>query len=143
MKKERPLRSAFRKFYPMPTRWNDNDAYGHINNVVYYEYVDTAVNLWLVENGLLDIEKGAVINLVAETGCTFFESAIYPEVLEIGLAVSRLGNSSVTYAAGIFRRGHDQAIAAGHFVHVAVDRATQTPVQMSDKMRECLGTLLP
>src|SRR6478736_1038553 len=91
-------RSHFRLFRAIPTRWSDNDAYGHVNNVVYYEWFDTAVNAWLVENGFLDIVDGAVINLVVETSCSYFESISYPEQVEIGIAVERLGTSSVTYA---------------------------------------------
>ena len=143
MKKARPLRAAFRHFVPVQTRWSDNDTYGHINNVVYYEYFDTAVNLWLVANGLLDIARSPIISLVVETGCTFFESAAYPDALEAGLAVERLGTSSVTYATGMFRPGADAALCAGRFVHVTVDRATQRPVPIPDIMRERLATLQP
>lgn len=142
MKKERPTRAAFRKFYPVQTRWRDNDAYGHINNVVYYEYFDTAVNIWLVENDILDIEKSPVISLVIETGCTYFESAAYPEALEAGIAVDRIGTSSIIYATGIFRHNVDQALCIGRFVHVTVDRATQRPVPIPDDMRAKLGSLL-
>jgi acyl-CoA thioester hydrolase len=142
MKKERPTRSAFRHFYPIQTRWSDNDTYGHINNVVYYEYFDTAVNMWLVENGILDIEKSPIISLVVETGCTYFESAAYPEALDAGIAVDRIGTSSIVYATGIFRRDVGHALCVGRFVHVTVDRATQRPVPIPETMRALLGKLV-
>lgn len=118
---DRPVRlarGAFRHFRATPTRWGDNDAYGHVNNVVYYAYVDTAVTAFLVERGLLDPARSGIVGLVVETGCTFFESAAFPEILETGLAVTRLGTSSVRYAVAIFRAGAQEAIAQGHFVHV-------------------------
>ena len=142
MKKERPTRSDFRQFYPIQPRWSDNDAYGHINNVVYYEYFDTAVNMWLVENEILDIEKSPIISIVVETGCTYFESAAYPEALEAGIAVAKIGTSSIVYATGIFRRDVDHALCMGRFVHVTVDRATQRPVPIPEDMRAKLGSLL-
>lgn len=141
MKKERPTRADFRQFYPIQTRWSDNDAYGHINNVVYYEYFDTAVNMWLVENEILDIEKSPVISIVVETGCTYFESAAYPDFLEAGIAVDRIGTSSIVYATGIFRRDVEHAIAVGRFVHVTVERATMRPVPIPEDMRALLGKL--
>lgn len=142
MKKERPTRAQFRKFYPIQPRWSDNDAYGHINNVVYYSYFDTAVNMWLVENEILDIEKSPIISVVVETGCTYFESAAYPEQLEAGIAVDRVGSSSIVYATAMFRRDVDHALCAGHFVHVTVERATMRPVAVPEDMRAKLGMLL-
>jgi acyl-CoA thioester hydrolase len=142
MKKERPTRADFRHFCSIQPRWSDNDAYGHINNVVYYEYFDTAVNMWLVENDILDIETSPIISIVVETGCTYFESAAYPQALEAGIAVDRIGTSSIVYATGIFRRGDDQVLCAGRFVHVTVERATMRPVPMPDFMRTKLTTLL-
>jgi len=125
----------------MPTRWMDNDVYGHVNNVVYYSYFDTAVNAYLVESGVLDIEKSEIVGLVAETGCSYFASVAFPDHLDVGLAVSRLGRSSVTYAIAIFREGEDQAAAQGRFVHVYVERATSKPVEIPAHVREALSRL--
>jgi acyl-CoA thioester hydrolase len=134
-------RSAFKLFRPIATRWMDNDAYGHVNNVHYYSYFDSAVNSWLVEEGLLDIEKSLVIGLVVESGCTYFESVAFPERLEAGIAVVHLGRSSVRYGIGIFKEGTTLAAAQGHFVHVYVDRATQRPVDIPARAREALNRL--
>jgi len=119
----------------------DNDAYGHVNNVHYYSYFDTAVNGWLMEKGLLDFRESPVIGLVVETGCTYFESVAFPDALEAGIRVVRLGRSSVRYEIGIFRAGAAQAAAQGHFVHVYVDRATQRPVEMPAAIRAALGEI--
>ena len=107
----RLTRTDFRVFRAIPTRWHDNDAYGHVNNVVYYGWFDTAVNAWLIENDFLDLAGSDIVGLVAETGCTYFESVAFPETVEAGIAVERLGNSSVTYRIGIFRQGGEQAAA--------------------------------
>jgi acyl-CoA thioester hydrolase len=137
----RPDRSAFRLFRPIATRWMDNDAYGHVNNVHYYSYFDTAVNGWLVEQGLLAIAESPVVGLVVESGCTYFESVAFPDALEAGLAVDHLGRSSVRYRIGIFKAGAAQAAAQGHFVHVYVDRATQRSVEIPPSTREALKQL--
>jgi len=134
-------RSTFKLFRPIATRWMDNDAYGHVNNVHYYSYFDSAVNAWLVEEGLLDIERSPVIGLVVESGCTYFESIAFPEKLEAGIAVAHLGRSSVRYLIGIFKEGAELAAAQGHFVHVHVDRATQRPVDLPARTREALSRL--
>lgn len=131
-------RDAFRLFRPIQTRWMDNDAYGHVNNVFYYSYFDTAVNGWLIEKDLLHLSESPVIGLVVETGCTYFESVAFPELLEAGLAVTKLGRSSVRYSVGIFKAGAAQAAAQGHFVHVYVDRETQRPVPMPEPVRTAL-----
>jgi acyl-CoA thioester hydrolase len=141
---ERPARltrADFRSFRPMPTRWMDNDVYGHVNNVVYYSYFDTAVNGYLIENGVLDIEKSEIVGLVAETGCTYFASVAFPDQLDVGLAVSRLGRSSVTYAIAIFRAGEEEAAAQGRFVHVYVERASGRPVEIPAHIHEALSRL--
>ena len=135
-------RSAYRQFRPIQTRWADNDAYGHVNNVVYYAWFDTAVNAWLIEQGFLDPAASPVIGLVVETGCRYFESVGFPEALDAGLAVARLGTSSIVYEVGIFRAGGEQAVAEGRFVHVMVDRATQRPAPIPDAMRRGLEALL-
>jgi len=141
---ERPARTTrldYRLFRPIATRWIDNDVFGHVNNVVYYAYFDTAVNGYLVEQGVLDIAASPVVGLVVETGCTYFESVAFPDELEAGLAVARLGRSSVRYAIGIFRKGADPAAAQGHFVHVYVERATQRPVEIPADVRRALEAL--
>lgn len=140
----RPVRSTradYRLFRPIPTRWMDNDAFMHVNNVVYYSFFDTAVTAFLVENGYLDVAASPIVSLVAETGCTFFESVAFPETVEAGLAVTKLGCSSVRYAIGIFRKGGALAAAQGHFVHVCVDRATQRPVEIPSELRRAFETL--
>ena len=138
---ERLSRAAFRIFRPVATRWMDNDVYGHVNNVHYHSYFDSAVNGWLVERGLLDVKASPVVGLVVETGCTYFESVAFPDALEAGIRVVRLGRSSVRYEIGIFRAGAAQAAAQGHFVHVYVDRATQRPVEMPAAIRAALGEI--
>jgi acyl-CoA thioester hydrolase len=138
----RPDRSAFRLFRPIATRWMDNDAYGHVNNVHYYSYFDSAVNGWLVEKGLLAITESPVIGLVVESGCSSFESVAFPEALEAGMAVAHLGRSSVRYRIGIFKQGAQQAAAQGHFVHVYVDRVTQRPVEIPAETRRALSDLI-
>jgi acyl-CoA thioester hydrolase len=138
----RPDRSAFRLFRPIATRWMDNDAYGHVNNVHYYSYFDSAVNGWLIEKGLLAIAESPVIGLVVESACTYFESVAFPDALEAGIAVAHLGRSSVRYRIGIFKSGAEQASAQGHFVHVYVDRGTQRPVEIPPETRAMLSELL-
>lgn len=137
----RLARADFRTFRAITTRWMDNDAYGHLNNVVYYSLFDTCVNQWLVERGLLDVVASPVVGLVVETGCTYFESVAFPQALEAGMAVERLGRSSVRYRVAVFREGAEAAAAQGHFVHVYVDRATQTPVDIPQPTRAALETI--
>jgi len=138
----RSERSAFKLFRPIATRWMDNDAYGHVNNVHYYSYFDSAVNGWLVEKGLLAITESPVIGLVVESGCTYFESVAFPDALEAGIAVAHLGRSSVRYRIGIFKQGAQAAAAQGHFVHVYVDRETQRPVEIPLETRAMLSELI-
>ncbi|MBN9454319.1 MAG: acyl-CoA thioesterase [Bosea sp.] len=137
-RQSRLTRADFRVFRAIPTRWHDNDAYGHVNNVVYYGWFDTAVNAWLIENGFLDLAGSEIVGLVVETGCTYFESVAFPETVEVGIAVERLGNSSVTYRIGIFRQGGEQAAAQGRFTHVYVERASRTPVPIPAPLRGAL-----
>lgn len=134
-------RESFRLFRPIPTRWHDNDVFGHVNNVVYYAWFDTGVNAWLIENGFLDPQASPVAGLVVETTCTYFESVAFPETVEIGLGVARLGSSSVTYRLGIFRQGGELAAAQGRFTHVYVERATQKPVPIPAALRAALEAL--
>ena len=135
-------RSAYKVWRTIPTRWADNDAYGHVNNVVHYAWFDTAVNAWLVEAGLLDIEHGDPIGLVVETGCRYFAALSFPENAEIGLAIGRLGTSSVTYRLGIFAEGRASAAAEGEFTHVYVDRSSRRPKALPDAWRAKLENLV-
>ena len=125
----------------MTTRWADNDAYGHINNTVYYEWFDSAVNAWMVEQAMLDIENGDPIALVAETRCSYSTPLAFPEPVEIGLAVAELGRSSIRYRIGIFAKMAESAAAEGEFVHVVVDRSTRRPVEMPADWREKLEAI--
>ncbi len=131
MSDDRPTpepRSAFARFIPVPTRWMDNDLYGHLNNVIYYSLFDTAVNRYLIEQGALDPHHGAVIGLVVETHCNYFASLAFPQSIDAGLRVARRGRSSVRYEIGLFAEGEDLCAARGHFVHVYVDRQSRRPV---------------
>jgi len=117
------------------TRWSDNDAYGHVNNTVYYGWFDTVVNAWLIEAGLLDVAAGDPIGLVVETGCRYARPLAYPEAVEVGLAVERLGGSSVRYRLGVFAEGAEDAAAEGFFVHVYVGRESRRPVALPEEWR--------
>ncbi|MEZ5842505.1 MAG: thioesterase family protein [Hyphomicrobiaceae bacterium] len=134
-------RAAFRHFLTIPTRWGDNDLYGHVNNVVYYSYFDTIINRYLIDPGGLDIHASPVIGIAVETQCRFHRSFAYPEDVQAALAVGKLGTSSVRYEIGLFAPGEDSARAEGHFVHVFVDRATMRPVPIGDRMRTALAAL--
>ena len=134
-------RTAYRHFQRIPTRWMDNDVYGHVNNVQYYSYFDTVVNQYLLEQGVLDIEHGTVIGLVVETGCQYFSSIAFPDLVHAGLRVGRLGNSSVRYEVGIFRNDEPQTAAKGHFIHVYVDRANRLPAALPAPLREVLARI--
>ena len=139
---EPTLRAHYRQFLPILTRWADNDIYGHINNVVYYSFFDTAVNRYLIESGALDIHDGPVIGLVVETQCHYFAPLGFPQALDAGIRVAHLGRSSVRYEVGIFAEGVQQSAAHGHFVHVYVDRATRRPVDLPTEFRNALQSLL-
>ena len=134
-------REAYKAWREIGTRWADNDAYGHVNNIIYYAWFDTAVNSWLIDAGLLDVATGALIGLVVETGCRYAAPLAFPEPVEIGLSVDRLGTSSVTYRLGVFAKGAGEAAAEGHFVHVYVDRASRRPVALPEPWRERLESL--
>ncbi len=136
------LRQGYRHFVAIPTRWMDNDTYGHVNNVAYYSYFDTAVNAHLIAAGGLDIHEGTEVGLVVETMCRFHRSLTFPDVVDAGLRVAHLGNSSVRYEIGLFRQGEDEPVATGHFVHVWVDRATQRPTPLPPRIRDALLPLL-
>ncbi|RJF94994.1 acyl-CoA thioesterase [Noviherbaspirillum saxi] len=141
MRVEAKKRSDFKHFHTITTRWMDNDAYGHVNNVVYYSWFDTVVNQFLIANRVLDVERGPVIGLVIETQCNYFASVAFPERVTAGLRVTKLGNSSVRYEVGIFREDEDTASAQGHFVHVYVDRNMRKPSPIPEDMRALLATL--
>lgn len=131
-------RSAFCAFMELQTRWSDNDIYGHMNNVIHYKLFDTAINRWLIEAGLLDVQNGPLIGLVVETGCRYHAEAAFPDEIAAGIAVARLGSSSVTYEIGLFRNGSESAFADGRFVHVYVDTATRRPQPLPDHWRNKL-----
>lgn len=134
-------RDAYRWFVKIATRWADNDMYGHVNNTVFYEWFDTAVNRWLIEAGLLDIERGDPIGLVVETGCSYFAPLGFPGDIDVGIAIERLGSSSVTYRIGIFGAGSAEPSAQGHFTHVYVGRVDRRPVALPKEWRAKLETL--
>lgn len=134
-------RSHYRVFRSIGTRWADNDVYGHVNNVVYTSWFDTAVNAHLIEQGALDIHVGPVIGLVIETQCNYFAPLAFPQTVHAGLRVAHLGKSSVRYEVGLFAEDTDTAAACGHFVHVYVDRQTRRPVPLPDPLKKTLETL--
>ena len=134
-------RSAYRRFSTITTRWMDNDAYGHVNNVVYYSWFDTAVNGYLIEAGALDIHAGEVIGLVIETRCNYFAPLAFPQAVEAGLRVAHLGRSSVRYEVGLFAQRQPVSAAGGHFVHVYVDRATRRPAELPAALLAALQPL--
>lgn len=141
---ERPApsaRDAYKMFRTIPTRWLDNDVYGHMNNSVHYTLFDTTVNCWLIENGLLDIHGGDRIGLVVETGCRYFAEMGYPDTITSGLRVGKLGTSSVRYEIALFRNDHERAAAEGFFVHVYVDRTTRRPNPIGDRLRTALASI--
>lgn len=137
-----PTRSAFRHFRRLTTRWRDNDAYGHVNNVVFYEWFDTAVNAWLIERGALDLRTSPVVGFVVDTQCTYFAPLMYPDDVEIGLAVSRVGRSSLHYALGAFAVDAPAAAAAARFVHVYVHRDSQRPVAVPAAVLQAIAALV-
>ena len=134
-------RADFKVWRKVTTRWADNDAYGHVNNTVYYEWFDSAVNAWMVEHGMLDIANGDPIALVVETRCTYLAPLEFPQPVEVGLAVIQLGRSSIRYRIGIFAEGADSAAAEGEFVHVVVDRAGRRPVEIPADWRAKLEAI--
>jgi len=137
-----PRRSDYRHFLTMPTRWMDNDVYGHVNNVVYYAYFDTAVNRFLIDRGALDIHAGAIIGLVVESSCHYSAPLSFPDDVHAGLRVARLGRTSVQYELGLFKNEEEKSAADGRFVHVYVDRETRRPTALPEAMREALVPLL-
>ena len=140
--KPAPLpRSAYRVFRPITTRWMDNDAYGHVNNVIYYSWFDTAVNAHLIEQGVLDIHQGDTIGLVVETQCNYFAPLAFPQTIEAGIRVAHRGWSSVRYEVGLFAQGEPLTAARGHFVHVYVNKASRRPQALPESFIKVLETL--
>ena len=135
-------RAAYKHFQVIPTRWIDNDVYGHVNNVVYYTYFDTVVNQFLIEQGVLDIQRSGVVGLVVETQCNYFVPITFPEVVHAGLRVAELGASSVRYEIALFRNDETSAAAQGHFIHVYVDRASRKSAHVPPAMRAALEKIL-
>jgi acyl-CoA thioester hydrolase len=134
-------RAGYKAFRTIGTRWLDNDAYGHVNNVVYYSWFDTVVNAHLIEAGVLDIHRGETIGLVIETKCNYFAPVEFPQTVEAGLRVAKLGKSSVRYEVGLFLRGEPLTVAKGHFIHVYVDRATRRPTELPAPLKKVLEAL--
>lgn len=139
-------RASYPHFLQIPTRWMDNDIYGHVNNVIYYAYFDTVINTYLIEKGQLDIHQGEVIGVCAESSCSYRASFAFPDVIDAGLRVSRLGRRSVTYEIGLFKNSPDaapeeEASAEGRFVHVFVDRTGMKPVEIPESLRRALDAL--
>jgi acyl-CoA thioester hydrolase len=134
-------RSDWPHFIAIPTRWMDNDVYGHVNNVQYYSYFDTAVNQFLIERGVLDIHKGEVVGFVVDSGCAYFSSISFPDIVHAGVRVAKLGNSSVRYEIALYRNADPLPCAAGHFVHVYVERSSNRPVPIPAPVRAVLDTL--
>jgi acyl-CoA thioester hydrolase len=137
-----PQRADYRHFQPITTRWHDNDIYGHVNNVTYYSFFDSTVNSYLIEQGGLDIHDGAVVGFVVSSSCDYFASIAYPDWVEVGLRVGKLGTSSVQYELAVFKADEDEACAAGKFVHVFVDRASNQPVPIPASLRAAMERLV-
>jgi acyl-CoA thioester hydrolase len=134
-------RDGYRAFHRISTRWADNDIYGHVNNVVYYSWFDTAVNALLIERGALDIHQGQTVGFVVETHCNYFAPLAFPQAVEAGIRVAEVGRSSVRYDIGLFAEGADTAAAQGHFIHVYVDRQTQRPVSLPPPLLQVVTDL--
>lgn len=138
----RHLHSDYRHFHAVSTRWHDNDLYGHVNNVTYYSYFDSAINTYLIQQGGLDIHVGEVVGYVVSSSCDYFEPIAFPDAIEVGLRVARVGNSSVQYELAIFRQGETQACAVGKVVHVFVERAQNRAIEIPFGLRKALEALL-
>ncbi|MEH3054207.1 MAG: thioesterase family protein [Patulibacter minatonensis] len=136
-------RSAYVRFTEYRTRWADNDQFGHLNNALYYQFFDSAVNATLIDEFGFEPNADPTIFYVVQTGCTFHAAAGYPAILEVGVRVARLGSSSVTYEIAVFEQGEELAAATGHFVHVHVDRQTERPVPLSDEQRAGFARAYP
>jgi acyl-CoA thioester hydrolase len=135
------VRDSYPFWTQVPTRWNDNDAYGHVNNTVHHLVMDTVINAWMIDQGILDIEQGDAIGLCVESGCRYLASMEYPDAFAVGLRIARLGSSSVSWEVGMLRASDDEPVAEGRFVHVFVDRQTRRPTPLADDVRTVLATL--
>ena len=142
MKPKTQLRTDYQFFFPIQTRWADNDLYGHVNNVIYYSYFDTAANALLIQKAAFDIHHSPIIGLVVNSSCHFLQELTYPEIIEVGVAIEKIGNSSLTYNLAIFKQGQDQAAAQGQFVHVFVDRQSKKSTPIPQQMRDALTAYL-
>ena len=142
MKPEFKLRQNYSFLFPIQTRWADNDMYGHVNNVTYYSYFDTAANALLIQHAGFQLKDSPIIGLVVDSACSFLQELSYPEIIEVGVAISKIGNSSLRYDLAIFKEGQDQAAAQGHFVHVFVDRQTRKSTSIPNDMRDALMQFL-
>ena len=142
MKPEIKSRAQYNFLFPIQTRWADNDIYGHVNNVTYYSYFDTAANALLIQHAAFDIHNSPIIGLVVNSSCNFLEELTYPEIIEVGVAISKIGNSSLTYDLAIFKQGQQNASAQGQFVHVFVERETKKSTPIPQEMRDALTPYL-
>ncbi|WP_335956877.1 thioesterase family protein [Acinetobacter bereziniae] len=142
MKPQIKLRDQYAFIFPIQTRWADNDIYGHVNNVTYYSYFDTAANALLIQKADFDIHQSPIIGLVVNSSCDFFQELTYPEIIEVGVAISKIGNASLTYDLAIFKQGQSQASAQGQFVHVFVSRKTKKNTPIPQDMRDALQIYL-
>lgn len=142
MKPELKLRQNYTFLFPIQTRWADNDMYGHVNNVTYYSYFDTAANALLIQHAGFQLKDSPIIGLVVDSACSFLQELSYPEIIEVGVAIDKIGNSSLRYDLAIFKQGQDQAAAQGHFVHVFVDRQTRKSTSIPNDMRDALMQIL-
>jgi acyl-CoA thioester hydrolase len=142
MSEQIETRNRYKHFLTIPTRWMDNDVYGHVNNVVYYSYFDTVVNEYLVRAGGLDFARDRIVGIVVETMCRYHQSIAFPDTIDAGLRVAKIGNSSVRYEIGIFRNGEDEAAASGHFVHVFIERGVQKPTPIPERIRAALERIV-
>jgi acyl-CoA thioester hydrolase len=143
MPRDPATRSVYPFFRTFSTRWRDNDVYGHLNNAVYYEYVDSIVNGWLIDHGGLPVPGGEVVCIVVESGCTYHASLAFPDDIDAGLRADRIGGTSITYGIGLFASGAPAAAAEVHFTHVCVDRATLRPVPIPESLRRAVAALAP
>ncbi|WP_180157118.1 thioesterase family protein [Acinetobacter sp. YH12045] len=142
MKPKTKRRQNYRFLFPIQTRWADNDMYGHVNNVTYYSYFDTAANALLIQHACFDLQNTPIIGLVVDSACSFLQELSYPEIIEVGVAIEKIGNSSLRYDLAIFKQGQNEAAAQGHFVHVFVDRQTRKSTSIPDDMRDALTQFL-
>lgn len=135
-------RGSYVHFQTLSTRWKDNDLYGHVNNVVYYSYFDTVINSWLIRSAGLNVHEGDMIGVCAASGCTFYDSISFPDIIDVGLRVTKLGTTSVHYELGVFKSHRENAVAVGMFVHVFVDRRSRRPIAIAEPLRQSFEGLL-